>query len=57
MASWETLKIEDTMNLEFEKNGFHPIIDYLRSLNGMQEEDNVLIDYFGAETMFIQKKL
>ena len=46
-----TLKIEDTLNLEFEKNSFHPIIDYLRSLewDGKERIDTLLIDYFGAE--------
>lgn len=45
------LKIEDTLNLEFEKNSFHPIIDYLRSLewDGKERIDTLLIDYFGAE--------
>lgn len=53
-----TLKIEDTMNLEFEKNGFHPIIDYLRSLewDGEERVDNLLIDYFGADDNIYSKE-
>lgn len=45
------IKIEDAMNLEFEKNSFHPIKDYLRSLkwDGKKRVDNLLIEYFGAE--------
>lgn len=45
------IKIEDAMNLEFEKNSYHPIKDYLRSLkwDGKKRVDNLLIEYFGAE--------
>jgi putative DNA primase/helicase len=36
--------------LEFEKNHFHPILDYLRSLewDKTPRVDRILIDYFGA---------
>jgi predicted P-loop ATPase len=46
-----SLKIEDSMALEFEKNGFHPIKDYLKGLHwdGEQRVDNLLIDFFGCK--------
>lgn len=45
------MKIEDSLSLEFEKQSFHPIKDYLRGLkwDGVNRLDNLLIDYFGAE--------
>lgn len=45
------MKVEDSMALEFEKNHYHPILDYLRSLewDKVQRLDSILIDYFGAE--------
>lgn len=45
-----TLKIDDSLALEFEKQSFHPIKDYLRSLtwDGISRIDNLLIDYFGC---------
>lgn len=45
------MKIEDAMALEFEKNHYHPILDYLRSLewDKVPRLDSILIDYFGAE--------
>jgi len=45
------LKIDDSMALEFEKNSFHPILDYLRSVewDGENRVDSLLIKYFGAE--------
>lgn len=45
------MKIEDSISLEFEKQSFHPIKDYLRALkwDGVSRVDNLLIDYFGAE--------
>lgn len=45
------MKLEDSMNLEFERNSFHPIIDYLRGLewDGVLRVDTLLIDYFGAK--------
>lgn len=44
-------KIEDALNLEFEKNCYHPIKDYLKSLtwDGKERIDNLLIDFFGAK--------
>lgn len=44
-------KIEDSLNLEFERNSFHPILDYLKGLkwDQIQRIDNLLVDYFGAE--------
>ncbi len=46
-----TLKIDDSLALEFEKRSFHPIKDYLSALkwDGKQRIDNLLIEYFGAE--------
>lgn len=45
------LKIDDSLALEFEKNKFHPIQEYLRGLkwDGEERVDRLLIDYFGAE--------
>lgn len=45
------LKIDDSMALEFEKNSYHPILEYLRSLewDGVERADELLIKYFGAE--------
>ena len=45
------LKIDDSMALEFEKNSFHPVHDYLKGLewDGEARVDNLLIDYFGAD--------
>lgn len=44
-------KIEDSLELEFEKNHYHPVLDYLRSLDwdGTPRIDTLLIRYFGAE--------
>lgn len=44
-------KIEDALALEFEKNSFHPVQDYLKGLkwDGVKRVDEVLIKYFGAE--------
>lgn len=46
-----TLKIDDSLALEIEKNTFHPVRDYLSSLewDGVKRIDNLLIEYFGAE--------
>lgn len=46
-----SLKIEDSMALEFEKNNFHPIKDYLSNLHwdGTERIDSLLIDFFGAK--------
>ena len=40
-------KIEDSLELEFEKNHYHPILDYLKSLDwdGTPRIDNLLIHY------------
>lgn len=45
------LKIQDALELELERNSFHPIIDYLKNLtwDGIPRIDNLLIDYFGAD--------
>jgi len=45
-----TLKIDDSIALEFEKHSFHPIKDYLNGLtwDGVERVDNLLIEYFGA---------
>ena len=45
-----TLKIDDSLALEFEKNSFNPVLDYLRGLNwdGENRIDETLIKYFGA---------
>lgn len=44
-------KIEDSLNLEIERNQFHPIKKYLNSLewDGKDRVETLLIDYFGAE--------
>lgn len=44
------LKIEDSIALEFEKNSFHPILNYLHELkwDGEKRIDGILSDYFGA---------
>lgn len=46
-----SLKIDDAMALEFERNHFHPILDYLNGLkwDGIQRVDKLLIDYMGAD--------
>lgn len=46
-----TLKIEDSVKLEFEKNKFHPIRDYFNSLtwDNKHRLDDLLIDYLGAD--------
>jgi len=45
-----TLKIDDSLALEFEKQSFHPIKDYLKGLtwDGIERIDTLLIDYFGC---------
>ncbi len=44
-------KIEDALNLEFQKFSFHPVKEYLHALtwDGTKRIDNLLIDYFGAD--------
>lgn len=46
-----TLKIDDALALEFEKNHYHPIRNYLNTIewDGVKRVDTLLIDYFGAE--------
>lgn len=46
-----SLKIDDSLALEFEKQSFHPVLDYLEELfwDGQKRVDTLLIDYFGAE--------
>lgn len=45
------MKIDDALNLEFQKQAFHPVKDYLESLkwDGAPRIDRLLIDYFGAD--------
>lgn len=45
------LKVDDSLALEFEKHSFHPVKEYLESLewDGVERVDTVLIDYFGVE--------
>lgn len=44
-------KIDDSLYIEFERNRFHPVVDYLKSLkwDGNKRIDTLLIDYFGAD--------
>jgi len=44
-------KIEDSISLEFEKNKYHPVVDYLEGLkwDGIARIDTLLINLFGAE--------
>lgn len=44
-------KVKDSLTLEFERNTFHPIKDYLAGLvwDGQPRIDSILQDYFGAE--------
>lgn len=46
-----SLKIEDSMALEFEKNSYHPIKEYLSSLHwdGTSRIDRLLVDFFGTK--------
>lgn len=43
-------KVDDSLALEFERHMFHPIRDYLNSLewDGVQRIDKLLVDYLGA---------
>ena len=43
-------KVDDALSLEFERNKFHPIVDYIKSQtwDGINRVDTLLIDYFGA---------
>lgn len=44
-------KIDDAIKLEFERNSYHPIQEYLNSLewDGRSRVDYLLTDYFGVE--------
>ena len=44
-------KVDDALALQIEKDKFHPIIEYIKSLqwDGTPRVDTLLIDYFGAE--------
>lgn len=46
-----TQKIDDSIAIEVERNGFHPIREYIlaQKWDGIPRIDNLLIDYFGAE--------
>lgn len=52
------MKIEDAMALEFERNHFHPIVDYLKGLrwDEIKRIDNLLIDLFGASENIYTKE-
>lgn len=46
-----TSKIDDCLALEFEKNSYHPIKDYLNGVewDGVERVDKLLVKYFGTE--------
>lgn len=46
-----SLKIDDSIAIEVERNGFHPIRKYLENLqwDGEKRVDTLLIDYFGVD--------
>ncbi len=46
-----SLKVDDVLNLELDKNSYHPVKDYLHSLewDGTKRVDTLFIDYLGAE--------
>ena len=53
-------KIDDAIQLEFERNAFHPIQEYLKSLSwdGIPRVDTVFIDYLGAaDSIYTRKPL
>lgn len=43
-------KVEDALALEFERNKYHPIINYIKTLkwDGVSRVNTLLIDYFGC---------
>lgn len=45
-----SLKIDDSLAVEVQKQSFHPIREYIKSLHwdGKKRVDTLLIDYFGA---------
>ena len=50
-------KVDDALALEFERNKFHPIQDYLKSRiwDGKNRIDTLLIDYLGARDSIYTK--
>lgn len=44
------MKIDDALNLEFERNSYHPVREYLSGLtwDGVPRVETLLIDYFGT---------
>jgi len=44
-------KIDDALALEFERNKWHPVREYLKGLrwDGLERLDNLLIDFLGCE--------
>lgn len=53
-----SFKIDDSLSLEFEKQSFHPIKDYLKTLewDGVKRLSNLMADYFGApDSLFLQE--
>jgi len=46
-----TIKVDDALALEFERNSFHPVFEYLKSLkwDGQERLNHILTDYFGAD--------
>lgn len=44
-------KVDDSLSLEFEKKKFHPIVNYIKSIEWDKKNriDTLLIDYFGAD--------
>lgn len=49
-------KVEDAKNIIFEKNKFHPVVEYIEGLDewdGVKRIESIFIDYLGAEdTMY-----
>lgn len=52
------LKIEDSLSIEYERQSFHPIREYLNDLkwDGTSRLDNLLIEYFGAKNNIYTKE-
>ena len=46
-----SLKVDDSLALEFQKQSFHPVRDYLKAQtwDEVKRVDTLLIDYFGAK--------
>lgn len=54
------MKIDDALNLEFQKYAFHPVKEYLDTLHwdGIKRIDSLLVDYFGADdTIYSQEAI